>query len=112
MIAGKEEFLSNPTVIDASKYKLIVAIESALSICNHVAARLGGRIPESYSDCFIILGEAGVISEDLSRRLARMAKFTNMLVHIYWEIDDVEIFKIIQEDLKDLEEFTGKVGKL
>ena len=111
-LAGKEEFLSSPTTIDASKYKLIVAIESALSICNHVAARLGKRIPESYSDCFIILGEAGIISEDLSRRLARMAKFRNMLVHIYWEIDDVEIFKIIQKDLKDLEEFTGEVGRL
>jgi len=57
-VAGKEEFLLNPTTIDASKYKLIVAIESAISICNHVAARLGERIPESYSDCFIIIGEA------------------------------------------------------
>lgn len=84
-LAGKEEFLSSPTVTDASKYKMIVAIESALSICNHIAARLGKRIPESYSDCFIILGEAGIISKDLSQRLARMAKFRNMLVHIYWE---------------------------
>jgi len=76
------------------------------------SARLGKGVPESYSDCFIILKEAGIISEDLSRRLARMAKFRNMLVHIYWEIDDAEIFKIIQEDLKDLGEFTGKVGRL
>jgi len=31
-----------------------------------------------------------------------MEKFRNMLVHIYWEIDDAMGFKIIQKDLKDL----------
>jgi len=54
--ADKEKFLSSPTSIDAAKYKLLVAIEAALSICNHIAARLGKKVPESYSDCFIILG--------------------------------------------------------
>jgi uncharacterized protein YutE (UPF0331/DUF86 family) len=110
--AGEEDFLSNPTNIDAAKYKLLVAIEAALSICNHIAARLGKKIPESYSDCFIILGEEGVLSKNLSGRLARMAKFRNMLVHVYWEIDDAKVFEIIREDLKDLEEFMGEVGKI
>ncbi len=109
---GEEDFLSNPTGIDAAKYKLVVAIEAALSICNHIAARLEKKIPESYSDCFIILGEEGVLSIDLSKRLARMAKFRNMLVHIYWGIDNAKIYEIIQNDLKDLEEFTGEVGKI
>ncbi|MFQ6137142.1 MAG: DUF86 domain-containing protein [Candidatus Hydrothermarchaeales archaeon] len=110
--AGKEEFLSSPTTIDAAKYKLLVAIEAALSICNHIAARLGKKIPESYFDCFIIIGESGLISKDLSERLARMTKFRNMLVHIYWEIDDEKVFEIIQEDLKDLKEFAVEVIKL
>ncbi len=109
---GEENFLSNPTGIDAAKYKLVVAIEAALSICNHIAARLEKKIPESYSDCFIILGEEGVLSIDLSKRLARMAKFRNMLVHIYWGIDNAKIYEIIQNDLKDLEEFTCEVGKI
>ncbi len=110
--AGEDNFLSNPTSIDAAKYKLVVAIEAALSICNHIAARRGKRIPESYSACFIILGEVGVLSTDLSKRLARMAKFRNMLVHIYWEIDGAKVYEIIQNDLEDLEEFTGEVGKI
>ncbi len=109
---GKEEFLASPTTIDAAKYKLLVAIEAALSICNHIAARTGKKIPESYSDCFIILGESGLISKDLSKKLARMAKFRNMLVHIYWEIEDEKVFKIIQKDLKDLEKFVVEVNKL
>ncbi|MCS4541933.1 MAG: DUF86 domain-containing protein [Euryarchaeota archaeon] len=111
-LASKEEFLSNSITIDAAKYKLLVAIEVAISICNHIAARLGKKIPESYSDCFIILGEAGLVSKDLSERLARMAKFRNMLVHVYWEIENAKVFEIIQQDLKELEEFIGEVGKL
>jgi uncharacterized protein YutE (UPF0331/DUF86 family) len=109
---GEENFLSDPNTIDAAKYKLLVAIEAALSICNHIAARLGKKIPESYSDCFIIPGEEGILSRDVSERLARMAKFRKMLVHIYWENPDAKVFEIIQEDLKDLEEFIGEVGKI
>ncbi|MDI6720042.1 MAG: DUF86 domain-containing protein [Methanomicrobiales archaeon] len=33
---GEAEFLSNPYVRDAAKYRLIVAIEGAISICSHV----------------------------------------------------------------------------
>jgi len=40
-----------------------------------------------------------------------MEKFRNMPVHIYWEIDDAMGFKIIQKDLKDLEEFAREMGR-
>ncbi|MDP2767088.1 MAG: DUF86 domain-containing protein [Candidatus Methanoperedens sp.] len=110
--AGKGAFLSNPTTIDASKYRLLVAIEAAFSICNHIAARLGKKIPESYSDCFIILWEEGFVPKELSDRLARMAKFRNMLVHLYWEIDDAKVFEIIEKDSKDLYEFIETMNKI
>ncbi|MFP3909349.1 MAG: type VII toxin-antitoxin system HepT family RNase toxin [Archaeoglobaceae archaeon] len=109
---GRDNLISDPNLIDAAKYKLLVAIEASLSICNHIAARLEKKIPESYSDCFIILGREEVISEELSERLANMAKFRNMLVHIYWEIDDEMIFNIIKENLEDLEEFLEAVNRL
>lgn len=109
---GKESLISDSNLIDAAKYKLLVAIEASLSICNHIAARLEKKIPESYSDCFIILGKEEIISEELSERLASMAKFRNMLVHIYWEIDDETVFNIIKKNLEDLDEFLEAVNKL
>jgi uncharacterized protein YutE (UPF0331/DUF86 family) len=33
---------------------LIVAAEAALDICNHLAAKKGGRGPEDYADCMAI----------------------------------------------------------
>ncbi|WP_198002839.1 type VII toxin-antitoxin system HepT family RNase toxin [Methanocaldococcus infernus] len=82
---GLERFLSDPYIKDAAKYKLIVAIEAAISICNHIVVRVAKEIPNSYSDCFIILGKHNIISQNLSEKLANMAKFRNMLVHILLE---------------------------
>jgi uncharacterized protein YutE (UPF0331/DUF86 family) len=45
----KEDFLVNQQASDAAKYRLIVAIEAAVSICTHLSARLAGQTPESYA---------------------------------------------------------------
>ena len=105
---GKEEFLSNSLLRNAAKYLLITAIEGAFSVCNHISVRKG-RVPKSYADCFLTLAEFGVVEKDLAERLAKMAKFRNVLVHRYWRIDDELVFEIMREDVKDLEEFVRSV---
>ncbi|AIY89254.1 type VII toxin-antitoxin system HepT family RNase toxin [Geoglobus acetivorans] len=106
---GLEKFLSDSYVRDAAKYRLLVAIEAAIAICNHIAVRAAKEVPGSYSDCFIILGKSGVISEELAKKLAEMAKFRNMLVHVYWKIDDRKVYDIIGKDLSDLDRFIDEV---
>lgn len=59
---GEETFLKDNEKIDSTKYNLIVIIEGAIDICNHVVARAGGRAPYDYADCFAILEELGDIS--------------------------------------------------
>ena len=106
---GRGAFLTDPDLIDSAKYRLITAIEAAISICNHIIARKFKRAPESYSDCFILLHECGVISAELAERLGNMARFRNMLVHIYWEIDDEKIFDILTSDLIDFDTYIKEV---
>ena len=108
---GLEKFLSDPYVRDAAKYKLIVAIEAAISVCNHIVVRVVKEIPSSYSDCFIILGKHGIISQDLAEKLADMARFRNVLVHIYWKVDDKKVYEIMKKDISDLEVFIKEVKK-
>ncbi len=108
----KEEFLSDDTVISSAKYQLIVAAEAAQAICNHIAARVAERTPDSYSDCYIILGESGVIDGRLAERLSAMAKFRNLVVHQYGKIDDGRVYEIILTDLQDLDLFLAKVSLL
>jgi uncharacterized protein YutE (UPF0331/DUF86 family) len=106
---GRDVFLTDPDLIDSAKYRLITAIEAAISICNHIIARKFKRVPESYSDCFTILHECGVISAELATRLGNITRFRNMLVHIYWEIDDEKIFDILTSDLVDFENYIKEI---
>lgn len=88
---SRDEFLVNPERVAATKYEIIVIIESAVVICNYFAVRIGSRTPESYCDCFNVLKEAKVISDNLTDRMTKMAQFRNLLVHRYWKIDDKRI---------------------
>lgn len=106
----KEVWLLDARSINSAKYLLIVAAEAALDICNHLAARKGGRSPADYADCIVVLAEMGILDETLMQRLVRMVKFRNLLVHLYWKVDDAEIYRIIQENLGDFDRYLAAVG--
>jgi uncharacterized protein YutE (UPF0331/DUF86 family) len=107
----RDAFLADARTINSAKYLLIVAAEAALDICNHLAARRGGRSPADYADCIAVLREIGAVSDDLRRRLVRMARFRNLLVHLYWRIDNAEVYRVIAEDLGDFDEYLASVGR-
>jgi uncharacterized protein YutE (UPF0331/DUF86 family) len=107
-----DEFLARTETVDAAKYRLVVAIEAAVSICNHLAARLAQRTPESYADCFSVLTTTGIIPQELADRLGQMARFRNLLVHLYWQMSDARVWEAIRHDLGDLEAYLSAVGGL
>lgn len=107
----REVFLAEPRSVNSAKYLLIVATEAALDICNHLAARRGARSPEDYADCMAIMAELGVIDDDLKGRLMRMARFRNLLVHLYARVDDGQVHRVIRERLGDLESYLASVGR-
>jgi uncharacterized protein YutE (UPF0331/DUF86 family) len=108
----RDEFVADAQAVDATKYRLVVAIEAAVSVCMHVSSRLAARTPESYADCFNQLRDAAILSSDLAERLGRMARFRNRLVHVYWRIDNERLWTILQENLGDLEAYMVVIGRL
>ena len=109
---SREAFLGDQDTLDLACYRLLVAIETAIQICFHLSAQRLQRVPEEYAECFAILGEAGVVSPELSQRLQRMARFRNMLVHRYWAVDYDRVYDILQEHLGDFREFVRAVSRL
>ncbi|MDA8337519.1 MAG: DUF86 domain-containing protein [Peptococcaceae bacterium] len=107
---GPEEFLADPKGIAAAKFYLIVATEAAIGLCNHLAARVANRAPASYAECFGILRETGIISEQLAGRLVLMAKFRNFLIHRYADADDRVIHQIICQIPTDLTAYLSELG--
>jgi len=108
---SEREFLANPEKVDSAKYNLIVAIEGAMDICNSIVARAGGRAPKDHADCFEVLGELDFLEDELVERLKRMARFRNLLVHLYWKVDDKKIHQILKEDIRDIKEYLKIINK-
>jgi len=105
------DFLADFKAVNSAKYLLVVACEASIDICNHLAAMRGGRAPQDYSDCFRVLEEIGILDGNLTDRLSRMAKLRNLLVHMYWRIDNARIYRVIREDLGDYDAYLAAVGR-
>jgi hypothetical protein len=55
--------------------------------------------------------EMKAISKELSERLINMAKFRNLLVHLYWKVDDERIYDVLQSELDDFDDFIGQIAR-
>ena len=106
----EDTFLQDPDKIGSSKYHFIVAIESTIDMCNHIIARNGYRVPEDYADTFRVLGEVGALEDGFANELTKMARFRNRLVHLYWEVDDQQVYEIVRSRLDDFKTFLDAVS--
>lgn len=109
---SRETFLSNQDTLDVACYRLLIAIEAALALCFHVSAKRLHQVPEEYAGCFNALEQAGLIPSDLSSRLQQMARFRNLLVHVYWKIDYEQVYDVITTRLGDLRAFRTAMAGL
>lgn len=98
-----ETFLSDSKYHDSAKYNLIVAVESLIDLCNHVIAQEKLGKPEDYADVFRIIGSKLALKDDFIKRLEKMAKFRNLVVHLYWKVDNVEVYNIVKSNLDDFD---------
>ena len=98
-------FLKDKILLGSAKYYLQVSIECCLDVANHIIASERLRVPKDYADSFKVMEEEGLVGEELGKRLQQMAKFRNRLVHLYGDIDDVNVHIYINKDVKDLVEF-------
>ena len=106
---SKDEFLGHYEKIDTAKYNFIVAIEAIIDICNRIISKRQLGFPQDYSDVIRLMSQEGVLQGDLVRRLLEMVKFRNMLVHVYWKIENERLYKYLQENLGDFESFKETV---
>ena len=113
---SKEQFLTDEMVVDAAKYRMVVAAEGAISICTHLAARLASKTRRfmkhnSYAQCFQILAAAGILTLDLAQSMGNMARFRDLLVHGYADVDDGMVWEFLQVDLADLNTYLSQVNQ-
>lgn len=105
----EEEFLQDFTKVESTKHLLQVSIECCLDIAHHTVADEGYRTPTDYYDTFVVLHEQGILPENFMPTLRKMVSFRNRVVHLYWDVDDATVYRILQENLKDFETYISYI---
>lgn len=98
-----DEFIGNPERYGSAERFLQLAIESLNDLGNHVVADDGLGTVDWYSDIPRRLREAGLINPSQEETWIRMIGFRNILVHDYLKIDRTIVFRVLQDNLGDLE---------
>jgi uncharacterized protein YutE (UPF0331/DUF86 family) len=105
------EVLGNLERVGNMKYQFIIAIEACIDICQHVSAKMFSEAPESYASCFAILREKRILEQPLADELGELARLRNVLVHLYWKVDDERVVENLQK-LDALESFLRTIQNL
>lgn len=108
-----KEFHSNPDNFRIAFYDLHRALEATMDIGSHILSRIPGTRATSYKEISLLLGKNKIVPLSFAENeLLKMAGYRNRMVHFYSEITEKELYKIIQENLKDFEKFCGYINKL
>lgn len=105
----QQKFLEDPRSIGSARYYIQVSVETCINIANHIISTEGMRAPKDYKDTFRVLDEAGVLPEDSTHAMGQLAGPRNLLVHVYWDVDDVMIYEGIRSELDDFDTFVKHV---
>ena len=97
-------------LLNSAKYLFIVAAEAAIDAGQHILASEAEAVPATFAEVFEELGRAGWIPDDLATSLASLARFRNLLVHGYADVDDDRVVQILTgEHLRDLARFRSEL---
>lgn len=108
---SSDQFVESYKDIQAAKYSLLEIMEACIDIANYIISVKGFRRAEEYSEMFKVLKEERIIGKELATKLEDMARFRNLLVHRYGEVDNKRVLEIIKRNLKDIEEFEKEIEK-
>ena len=102
-VLSQDKFLADSNFFDAAKYNLIVAVEALIDLCNHIIVQEKLGKPEEYADVLRIIGARLSLDADFIIKLEKMAKFRNLIVHLYWKVDNSEVYNILKNNLDDFD---------
>jgi uncharacterized protein YutE (UPF0331/DUF86 family) len=108
----KSEFIGDSILPVAATRLLQISIEAMIDLANHIVSRNHWGIPKTYGEAFLIMQKKDLITEGEYQTYLKMVRFRNRAVHLYDEIDDEEIYKILKNNLADFENYIKNVGKL
>lgn len=92
-----------------SERMLQEAVEAAVDVNLHLLRAAGHPVPPDYHESFLAVGRAGVIPDELARRLAPSAGLRNRLVHEYDVIDDAIVLDAVGRARREFAQYVAAI---
>jgi len=100
-VGHEAELESDFTRQDAIVLNLQRACEASIDAAMHAVRVQKLGIPQQSRDAFVMMREAGMLSEDLAERMQKMVGFRNVAVHNYRALSMPVLRSILNERLDD-----------
>ena len=104
-----EAYLSDWKTRRVVERTLQIMIEACLDIAGHLISDRRLRTPTGYADAFKVLNENGVIDDAMLGVMEKMAKFRNIVVHQYEDVDAAIVLLILKNHLPAFSAFRDAV---
>jgi uncharacterized protein YutE (UPF0331/DUF86 family) len=104
-----DSFLHDKVIRRYIERTLQMSIEACLDVANHIISYEGYREPVDNKDIFQVLFEEKILSENLMKKLKKMAQFRNVVVHDYVRIQPEIVYAVLQKNIGDILEFANIV---
>ena len=106
-----DRFLSDVDVQDIVLFNLQIAIQSCIDIASHIISDEELGVAGSTSEIFYILQENNYIDAQLTEKIVSAVGFRNLVAHEYGNLDLKKVYKIIHEDMEDIQVFLKEILK-
>lgn len=106
----RDRIRDEPQLQYTAQRGLEIAIQICLDVAQHIIASEGLATPKDYAGAFAALGEAAWLPPDLAAAFQDAARFRNLLVHLYDDVDEERVVDILTTRLGDFERFRTAIA--
>lgn len=110
--ADFNEFVADFRNVEATKHLLQTAIEAMVDIWAHFVARLRLQAPENGTQLVKALAEANWLPKEHVSTYSKMIRFRNLIVHMYSDVDDRQVYDILRHHLDDFRMFIADAWRI
>ena len=100
--ADLKTFLEDLDRQEIIAFNLEVAVQNCIDIAAHIIGAEGLGVPGSIAEMFYLLEENDYLSSEITEKMIKAVGLRNLIAHEYGKIDLKQIYKISQNDYKDL----------